>query len=144
MDNSYKQYKNTCFYVNENGEVWKKGRLNWGTDPKGKMRYKYVDEPASIVSTGYKSNYKAVSQMINGKPHRIYIHRMVAELFISNHDNKPEVNHINNIHDDNRVENLEWVTRSENAKHHMGKNGCNYDKYTEHRKLGNPKSQRKK
>lgn len=143
MDNSYKKYKDTCFYVNEQGNVWKKGKLNWGVDSKGNMRYKYVDEEAKQISTGYKSNYKAVSQMINGKTHRIYVHRMVAELFIPNLENKPEVNHMNNIHTDNRVENLEWCTRSENSKHHMGINGCNYDKYTEHRKLGNPKAQRK-
>ena len=42
---------------------------------------------------------------------------MVAMTFIENPDNKPYVNHINGIRYDNNVENLEWVTQSENENH---------------------------
>jgi len=53
----------------------------------------------------------------NQKRNEKLVHRLIAETFISNSENKLEVNHKNSIRNDNRVENLEWATRSENNQH---------------------------
>ena len=61
-----------------------------------------------------KDGYKIVA-LSNRKIYRA--HRLIASTFIENPEGKPVVNHINHIKQDNRVENLEWVTYSENSKH---------------------------
>lgn len=61
--------------------------------------------------------YYRITLCNNNSTTRKSIHRLVAISFIKNPANKPHVNHINGIKKDNRSENLEWVTQSENQIH---------------------------
>lgn len=61
--------------------------------------------------------YLRVTLVNNGNIQHQLVHRLVAEAFIPNPENKPQVNHIDENKENNCVENLEWCTRSENMNH---------------------------
>ena len=90
--------KETEYSISDSGEV-KKDTTNY------------------ILSQSTQQDYKFVTLLIEGKQKRMRVHRLVAETYIENPDNKPYVNHINGQRDDNNVENLEWVTPAENTRH---------------------------
>lgn len=64
-----------------------------------------------------KYGYKEVNLFKNRKGKSITVHRLVAQTFIPNNDNKPQVNHIDGDKANNVVNNLEWTTNNENMLH---------------------------
>lgn len=73
-------------------------------------------------------DYLYINLRKNGIGGRQAIHRLVAQHFIPNPNNKKTVNHINGIKSDNRVINLEWATQKENI-HHAYKIGLTIQKH---------------
>lgn len=65
---------------------------------------------------GYRG-YKYILLCKNGKQDTVRIHRLVAQYFISNPQNKPQVNHIDANKKNNHISNLEWATALENTRH---------------------------
>lgn len=99
--------------------MWKKIIIdnvitNYSVDEEGKVKNDITNKE---LSPRTQQGYKHVTIYINKKPKSCRIHRLVATAFIPNLENKPYVNHLNGIRSDNRVENLEWVTPSENTQH---------------------------
>lgn len=77
-----------------------------------------------LDSYGYHTSIISVL----GKKSTVKIHRLVAQAFIPNPENKPCVNHIDNNRHNNKVSNLEWVTFSENNAHMCKQKRNGYNK----------------
>lgn len=67
-------------------------------------------------------NYQRVHLSKDGKYTQMFVHRLVAEHFVTNPENKPYVNHIDNNPLNNHYTNLEWCTQKENIQHSLRQN----------------------
>ena len=77
-------------------------------------RYK---KPKILKTTMTTTGYKKIELTKNKRKKSLKVHRLVAEAFLPNEENKPYVNHIDNNPLNNDVMNLEWCTQKENMVH---------------------------
>ncbi len=98
-----KEYK-ARYRISDKGEVqyWDNNKKGWKTK--------------AIKKATEKNRYNRVSLSKSGKSELKYVHRLVAEAFIDNPENKKTVDHINGDRTCNCAENLDWKTQKENNK----------------------------
>ena len=94
---------------------------------KKRSKLAFQDE-RMLCSPKDKYGYLIVTLCREGKPKKKKVHRLVAQAFIPNPENKETVNHINGDKNNNTAMNLEWNTSTENLKHAyaVGLNGRNH------------------
>ena len=104
------------YQVSNLGRVKSLERTIQRTTNKQKIKERILSQ--GLSTTGYK---KVVLYKNKNRKNK-KVHRLVAEAFIPNTENKRTVNHKNGIKTDNKFSNLEWATYSENMKHAYSNN----------------------
>jgi len=103
----WKQIDNYPYY-----EVSNKGRIrSWINSKQNKRKEPYLLNPFKV------NGYLKVHLYKNGDKNRLLVSRLVAKAFIGNSKDKNEINHKDGNKLNNNIDNLEWVTRSENLQH---------------------------
>ena len=98
-------------------EVSSYGRVR-SLDMYVKARYgNYRLHKGKVLSPGEKNGYLFVNLSCNGKHNTITVHRLVAQVFLPNPDNLPEVNHKDEDKTNNNADNLEWCDRKYNINY---------------------------
>lgn len=90
----------------------------------------FTRRKSKILTTRKIGGYICVGLTKKGIQKQKRVHRLIAQAFIPNPENKPCIDHINTIKTDNRIENLKWVTYKENAQNPITAARCRSNTYT--------------
>lgn len=110
-----KEYEN-LYFISNYGNVKSQDRVVYQLHKDGGQA-KHIYKGKNIKLQVRPNGYICVGLHKNGKTKYFLVHRLVAEAFIENPDNKNYINHKDCILHHNNVENLEWCTQSENIKY---------------------------
>lgn len=102
------------YQVSDKGRVKSLARLSKRINPKTYRGTTILIGEKILKQSCQTNGYNVVVLVKEGIGIQKTVHRLVAEAFIPNPDNKPEIDHCNTIKTDNSVENLRWCTHTEN------------------------------
>ena len=110
-------------------EIWKdiEGFEKYQISSCGRVR-SFNNNTTIIRKTSIVGGYEHLMLIKNNKKYNFKPHRLVAEAFVTNSENKPEVNHIDGNKLNNHFSNLEWVTRKENCQHAWKTGLCEHNR----------------
>lgn len=104
------------YQISNLGNIRSKDRLTRNN------RCRFIKKGKILKPQPNSNGYLRIYLVKDGSPKKyFFIHRLVALAFVENRDGKPHVNHIDSNYLNNRADNLEWVTHSENMHHAINK-----------------------
>lgn len=99
------------YEIDDLGNVYSKERVVKYSNGKNHLHKRRLLKPLN------KLGYHYIALSIKGVVKHEPVHRLVAIAFMPNPDNKPQINHINGVKNDNNIKNIEWCDASENGIH---------------------------
>jgi|APGre2960657373_1045057.scaffolds.fasta_scaffold387707_2 hypothetical protein len=101
-----------------NNEIWKKIEgYQYEVSNEGRIRNSKGEIKVPQLNKGKAAHYYRIALYEGGKRERFYVHRLVGQYFVDGYNEVLMINHKDGNPLNNKADNLEWVTQSDNVKH---------------------------